>query len=142
MPIGNEDVAIEGHRDSGWPVEHVRPVPTHAWRADRHQYLAGRTDFEDLLTQSDAPGIPGGHAEDRLCVIGIGRPDVPVPVDRESVRVREESHPEASEKPSRWIELQNGRVGLAAIETGGVALRHIVETTVKNPNVPVGRRAL
>ena len=33
-------LARNGH--AGRPVERVRPVPAHAWLADRHQHLAGR----------------------------------------------------------------------------------------------------
>jgi hypothetical protein len=70
-------------------------------------------------------------------VICIGRPDIPVLIKGESVRVREEPDAEALQKPACRIEFQNRRVDIASIETRGVAVRLIVETAVKNPNIAV-----
>ncbi len=139
MTIGDEDVAIGRHGDSRWPVERIRSVPADAWRADRHQHLPVRADLQDLLAHRDALSVFRRHAEDRLFVVGIGRPDIAVLVDGESVRVRKESDAEALVVAAGRIELQDGRVVFAPIHAGGVAVGLIVEAAVKHPDVAVRR---
>ena len=137
MAIGHEDIAVGRNGHSRWLIERIRPVSADAWRADRHQHLPVRADLQDLLAHRDTLRVFRGHAEDGLFVIGIGRPDVPVLVDGESVRMRKQSHAEALEKRARRIELQDGWVGLSPIHAGGVAVGLIVETAVKHPDVAV-----
>src|SRR5713101_1345086 len=137
MAIRHEDVAVGRNRNPGRPVKRIGAIPGDAWRSDPHQYFAGRTDLQDFLSHRDALRVPGGHAEDGLLVVCVGRPDVPVVVEGESVRVGEEPDAEALEQPARRIEFQNRRVGIASIETRGVTIRLVVEAAVKNPNTAV-----
>ena len=139
MAIGHEDIAVGRNGNARRPIERVRPVSADACRADRHQHFPVRTDLQDLLAHRDALRVFRGHAEDRLLVVRIRRPDVPVFVDGESVRMREQSHAEALEKLARRIELQNRRVGVSPIDARGVAVGLIVETAVKHPDVAVRR---
>ena len=89
MSIRHEDVAIGRNGHAGRPVKRVWPIPSHAFLADRHQHLTRRTDLEDLVAHRHALRVLGGHAEDRLLIICIGRPEIPVFIDGESVRMRE-----------------------------------------------------
>ena len=137
MTIRHENVAVGRNGHAGWTVERVRSVATHAFRADCPEHLAGRADLADHLAHGHALLVPGSHAENGLVVIGIGGPDVSVPVDGESVWMREESGTEAPQKPSCGSEFENRRVGVASIETGRIAGRFVVEAAVEDPNVAV-----
>src|SRR5437870_969043 len=107
MAIRHENVAIGRNGDSSRTVKQIRPAPAHAFRPNRHQHLARRTYLEDLLTHRDALRVLRGHAEDGLLVICIGRPDIPVVVDGESMRMREQSDAEALQKPACRTELED-----------------------------------
>ena len=89
MAIRHKNIAIGRNGNSGRPVKRIGPVPGHAFTADRHQHFARRTYLEDLLAHRDALRVLGGHVEDRLGIICIGRPYIPVFIDGESVRMRE-----------------------------------------------------
>src|SRR6058998_42153 len=133
MAIADEDVAVGSNADTGRPVEQVRPISPHAWYTDRHQHLAGGTYLQNLLANCNSLHVPGGD----LLIVRVGGPEIAVLVDGEPVRVCEQSHPEASEKPACGIEFKDGRVGLAAIEARGVAGRLVVEAPVKHPDVAI-----
>src|SRR5690349_2149382 len=110
MAIGHEDVAIGRNRYSRWLIERIRPVSGDARRAERHQHLPVRADLQHLLAHRDTVRVFRRYAEDGLLVVGIGRPDVSVLVDGESVRMREQPDAEALEQIARRIELQDGWV--------------------------------
>src|SRR5215468_4198166 len=58
-------------------------------------------------------------------------------VDREPVWIDKHAAAKALEQLAGWIKLQDGRIGIAATETGGDAGRHRVEAAMEDPNIAV-----
>ncbi len=140
MTVGDEDVAVGRNGDARRLVERILSRSANTRRADRHQYFSRRAHLEHLLAHRHALRVLRGHAEDRLFIVGVGHPEIAVRVDGESVRMREEPDAQGLHEFPRRIELQNRRVGVAAIEARGVSVGLVVETAMKHPDMPVRRR--
>src|SRR5258708_2121938 len=91
MPVTNDDVAINGNRDVRWRVEHVGPVTCDTSSAERQQYLALRTELDDLMALAIAANI-------------VSRPHIALAIDIEAMGVVEEALANAQYKISRGIE--------------------------------------
>src|SRR4249920_3440677 len=116
MAIRHEDIAVGRNGHSGRSVKRIWPIPSRACLADSHEHLTSGTYFKDLITHRDTLRVLGEHAEDRLVIIRISRPQIPVFIDCESVWMSEQSDAETLEKPARRTEFQNRRIGIASIE--------------------------
>ena len=142
MAVRHEDIAIRGNGDSGRPVEEIRTNPANAGCADGHQLLEALSpgaQLEDRLPHRGALRVLGRHTEDERLVVAIRRPDVSIVIHREPVRVSEQTHPKTPDECARRVELQNRRVGVAAIEACGIAVRLVVETAVEDPDIAARR---
>src|SRR5262245_51715302 len=69
--------------------------------------------------------------------MNIAGPQIALMVDREPVRIDKHAAAKALEQLAGWIKLQDGRIGIAATETGGDAGRHRVEAAMEDPNIAV-----
>ena len=137
VPIRTKDIAIGRDGDSGRAIEGVRAVSGHAHPAERHQHFAGRAELEHLLPLDRAVRGLGRQAEDRRLVIDVAGPQVSVRVHREAVRISEQPDAKALQQPAGRIELQDWRVGIAALDAGRMPRRHGVEAAVEHPDVTV-----
>ena len=138
MAVRDKDVAICRHGHAGRPIERIRTGPGHTLLAERHQDLAIGTQLEHFLAHDHAGRVPGGHAEDRLLVVDVGHPQVSISVDGEPVVVGKQPRAKALQKLSRRIEFQNRRIRRTPADAGGLARRHDVEASMKDPDVALG----
>jgi len=137
MAVGNKNIAICPNRYAGRPIEGIRTLSANAHLAKRHQHLAVLIELENLLSKNGPRRIARRYAKNGLLIIDIADPQISVLVDREAVRIDEHSSAKALEQLARWIKLEDGRIGIAATETGGDAGRHGVEAAMEDPNIPV-----
>src|SRR5258708_3375377 len=137
MAIGDKNIAIGRHRDTGRTIESIRAAAADAHLAKHHQDLAVLVELEDFLTEHDTGGIAYRHAEPGVAVIDIADPKIAVPVHGKAVRIAKHAGAESLEQLAGGIELQDWWVGLAATDAGGAAGRHGVETAMENPDVAV-----
>src|SRR6266404_2937687 len=137
MAIGDENVAIGRHRDTGRTIESIRAAAAGAHLAKHHQDPAILVELEDFLTKHDAGGVACRHADHGVAVINIADPQIAVSVHGKAVRIAKHAGAESLEQIAGGIELQDWWVGLAATDAGGAAGRHGVETAMENPDVAV-----
>src|SRR5712672_3503699 len=137
MAIGDKNIAIGRHRDTGRTIESIRAAAADAHLAKHHQNPAVLVELEDFLTKHDASGIACRHAEHGVAVINIADPQIAVPVYSKAVRIAKHAGAEGLEQLAGGIKLQDWWIGLAATNAGGAAGRHGVETAMENPDVAV-----
>src|SRR5215510_15996806 len=101
MPVRNEDVSIRRSDDVAGPIEGVGSVAGNPCLTERHQHLSFRAEFEYLVTLAIFAGR-------------VGRPDVAVAVDMETVRLIEHSLAKHLQDLARRIEL-NDRCDVRAL---------------------------
>src|SRR5262245_43666618 len=104
MPIGDENVAVRRGHYVARTIEGVGPVTGNSRLAERHQHLSVRVELEHLVALAILPGR-------------VGRPDVAVAVDMETVRLIEHSLAKHLQDLARRIEL-NDRRDVRALLTG------------------------
>src|SRR6266513_3720303 len=115
MAVCHEDVAVRANGHARRAIEYVRSITAHPGLAKRHQQLTFGADLENCLTHPHALRRFRGHAENGVLVVRVGRPEVPVLIYSEPVRMREEADAEASDQSAGGAELQDRRVGVTAI---------------------------
>src|SRR5262245_26152927 len=96
MTIGDENVAVRRGHYVARTIEGVGPVTSNPRLAERHQHLSFRAEFEYLVTLAIFAGR-------------VGRPDVAVAVDMETVRLIEHSLAKHLQDLARRIELNDRR---------------------------------
>src|SRR5260370_15564201 len=114
MAIGDKNIAIGRHRDTGWTIESIRAAAADAQLAKHHQDPAVLVELEDFLTKHDAGGIACRHAEHGIAVINIADPQIAVRVHGKAVRIAKHADAESLKQLAGGIELQAWWVGLAA----------------------------
>jgi len=137
MAIGDKNIPIGPHRDTGRTIESIAAAAADAHLAKHHQDLAVLVELEDFLTKHRAGGIACWHAEHGVAVVDVADPQTAVPVHGKAVRIAKHTGAESLEQLAGGIELQDRWVGLAASDAGRAAGRHGVETAVENPDVAV-----
>ncbi len=99
VAIRPEDVPFVRHHDVARGVEMIRPVTGHARRAEGHQHLARRTEFDHLVASGPLGGACGG---DR-----VGHPHVAVRVHIDPVGPDKHPTPEALHDMAVQVELED-----------------------------------
>src|SRR5215472_5240937 len=95
VTITDKDVTIARNRDIRWSVEHVGAITSNPWSAERQQYLALRTELNDLVALAVAASV-------------VGRPHVAFTIDIETMWLIEETLAERHHKISGGIKFFNG----------------------------------
>jgi len=113
------------------------PRCPHARHAQRHEHVAAGADLDDGLPDRHSSRVLCRYAENRVLVVRVGGPEVPVAIDREAVRVREQPHANAPHERSAWREFEQWRIGVAPVQARGVAARLVVEAAMEHPDVAV-----
>src|SRR5215471_14312583 len=137
MAIGDKNIAIGRHGDTGRTIESIGAAAADAHLAKHHQDFAVLIELEDFLPEHGASGITRRHAEHGVAVINIANPQIAVPVHGKAVRIAKHAHAESLEQLAGGLKLQDWWVGLAATYAGGAAGRHGVETAMENPDVAI-----
>lgn len=76
MAVRHKDISIRSDGNTGGLIERIRAISRYSFLADRHQYLASRTQLKDLVAPSHAIRILGGHSENRFICVRVTRPNV------------------------------------------------------------------
>src|SRR6516164_5677813 len=119
MAIGDKNIPIGPHRDTGRTIESIAAAAADAHFAKHHQDLAVLVELEDFLTKHGAGSIACRHAEYGVAVVDIADPETTVPVHGKAVRIAKHAGAESLEQPAGGVELQDRWVGLAATDAGG-----------------------
>jgi hypothetical protein len=94
VAVGDEDVSVRRHGNLCRLIEGVGARASDARLAESQQHLSVCVELDHLLATALDPAV-------------ISDPDEPLAVDRDFVRADEQACPEALEKLSRRVELQN-----------------------------------
>jgi hypothetical protein len=121
VAVGNEDVAVLSDGNVGRAAEQVVAATGDARLAERHQELAVRTEFEDLVALA-------------LRHHRVGYPDVAVPIDSDAVGLHEHAVAEALHHVAGPIESEDRRI--RAVERPDVAIGRGIGALASGPFRP------
>src|ERR1700676_169006 len=111
MPVAHENIAVQCDGHSGGSIECVGAIACYARFAQGHQHFSIRTEFENLLALSVAS-------------LGIGNPDIPAFVHKDSMGNYNHSRAEALHKVSGSIKFEDRRIALAQAGIPAASLGH------------------
>jgi hypothetical protein len=99
MTIGTENIPVFGDNDIAWRIETVAPATRHAGGSQCHQYLALRTELDDLMSPCSLWRPRGGNR--------IGHPHVSGRIDVNAMWPDEPSAAEAIRDIAAQVELDD-----------------------------------